>query len=336
MSVRQRLLAFKYAGLIDIMLSSVNKSDLGTMVRERPGLLSDGAMSVVELMLDNARSRSDSHRADQLAAIRQFLSDARSGGVDLAILAIPEMGPLPFQQADNELVIGFLAADSLAAAKTYITDHTVLLTSEYDEALARLADIYRQSDTMQGITLDNARWLFQRCREVGIDAALAERPYLFRYGEPDESDLEGQSRLASDLLQEEGEVARGYTELIVQVPLELTELQEPGTLAMIRYARTGALKDLDVALASWKQVVEHPAYAATPLFFRAAVMSDVGVVLFQRYRTEGRSHDLDDSIEYLQRAVDLQADNSSERLKYTSNLAAALRERAALHGPGDG
>jgi hypothetical protein len=236
----------------------------------------------------------------------------------------------------NQLVNGFLAADTLAAAKRYITEHQVLLTPEYDEVLEVLADANRERDTMQGVILDNARWLFRRCREVGIDAALAERPYLFLYGEPDDSDLEGQSRLASDLLQQEGAVPAGFSELIAQVPNKLLELHDPGTLAMIRYARTGSLQDLNEALAAWTQVLHHRAYVSAPQWFRLDVLSDIGAVLFNRYRMTGDSKDLDRSINYLQRAVDESPNDSPERHTFLSNLSAALRERAALKGGGHG
>lgn len=89
--------ALHYAGPIEIMIGSNNRSGLAVQVRNRPDLLTDDALHAVDMMFDDARAEGDDLRADQLAVIHKFLSDARVDGAESALGAIPECGPLMFQ-----------------------------------------------------------------------------------------------------------------------------------------------------------------------------------------------------------------------------------------------
>ena len=101
-SLRRLRLALKYSGLIDIMLGSITRSGLAEVVRNKPELLEDDALRAVDMMFDNAQGDGDDLRADRLAVLRKFLTDARLNGVDKALAAIPRSGPLPFQGSVSE------------------------------------------------------------------------------------------------------------------------------------------------------------------------------------------------------------------------------------------
>jgi hypothetical protein len=97
---RRFRLAVRYVTPIDIMIGSISRSGLAFMVHKRPDLLDDDALRAVDMMFDNARTDGNDLRADQLAVIRKFLADARVRGVENALAAIPESGPLGFQDPD--------------------------------------------------------------------------------------------------------------------------------------------------------------------------------------------------------------------------------------------
>jgi hypothetical protein len=340
--LRRLRLALRYAALIDIMLGSMTRSGLAVTLRNKPELLTDDAVRAVDMMLDNARRDGNDLRADQLAALRKFLTDARSDGIEAALAAVPERGPLPFQdfatdsislEAADRHVIAFLAIHDVAEAKNYIASRPVLLESEYDTLLATLAETYRRHDEMQGLITEHFRWLLQRCRAVGVDAALAERPHLFPYGS-EVDDLEAQRRLASDLLGHEGGAALSgeLMDQLETIPSDLQELLDEGTLAMMRFAKKNSLTDIDTAIAAWMRMLERPSLASAPAMFQFTLPNDIGTCFFLRYQVSGRSEDLDRSIKYLERAVEATPADFAERATYVSNLAAALRERAALKG----
>ena len=242
---------------------------------------------------------------------------------------------LALQEA-NQVVTQFLAIEDVAAATNFIASHPQVLEKEFDKTLRTLVAVYRVRDETQQMIMENVRGLFRRCREIGVDAALAERAYLFRYGTPDD-DVEGQRKLASELLGQEALLPpEGVSEMLSAIPPEMHEFLDPATLAMMRYARTGAVGDLNDAVAAWTGLLEHPALASAPEFFQLSVLNDLGTVLFLRYQLTSRREDLDRSIEYLQRAVDATPKDFHERPNYVSNLANALRERAALKSGSNG
>lgn len=101
--LRRLRLARTYAGLIEIMVGSVTRSGLAVVLRNKPELLEDDALRAVDMMFDNAQQDGDDRRADQLAVLRKFLMDARLNGVETALAAIPQSGPLPFQDSASEV-----------------------------------------------------------------------------------------------------------------------------------------------------------------------------------------------------------------------------------------
>lgn len=100
--VRRWRLALRYVGLIEIMLGSITRSDLAVVLRNKPELLEDDALRAVDIMFDNAQQRGENRRAEQLAVLRKFLTDARMNGVETALAVIPHSGPFPFQDSASE------------------------------------------------------------------------------------------------------------------------------------------------------------------------------------------------------------------------------------------
>jgi len=100
--LRRLRLAFRYSGLVEIMLGSMTRSGLAVVLSNKPELLDDDALRAIDMMFDNAQQNGDDRRADQLAVLRKFLMDTRLNGLETALAAIPQSGPFPFQDSASE------------------------------------------------------------------------------------------------------------------------------------------------------------------------------------------------------------------------------------------
>src|SRR4029453_18960655 len=94
MFFRRLRLATRYAWMIDMLMQTSSPGQVRATLLQRPELLSDDALYVVEMMMGKARRSGKAERAAGLAVIHRLLTDARRHGVDAAVAAIPPMGPL--------------------------------------------------------------------------------------------------------------------------------------------------------------------------------------------------------------------------------------------------
>ena len=75
-----------------------------------------------------------------------------------------------------DVIQAFVQADTWAASQRIIEAHPELLSDEADQLLGRLVAIARQQGDAQAEgTFTEYRQLLARCRQVGVEAALAER-----------------------------------------------------------------------------------------------------------------------------------------------------------------
>ena len=75
-----------------------------------------------------------------------------------------------------DVIQAFIQADSWAASQRIIEAHPELLSDEADQLLGQLVAIARQQGDAQAEgTFTEYRQLLARCRQVGVQAAFAER-----------------------------------------------------------------------------------------------------------------------------------------------------------------
>jgi hypothetical protein len=75
-----------------------------------------------------------------------------------------------------DIIRAFMQADTWAVSQRIIEAHPELLSEEADQLLGQLVAIARQQDDAQAEgAFSEHRQLLARCRQVGVDAAFAER-----------------------------------------------------------------------------------------------------------------------------------------------------------------
>ena len=75
-----------------------------------------------------------------------------------------------------DVIQTFIQADTWAISQRIIEAHPELLSDEADQLLGQLAAIARQQgDSQAKDTFTEYRQLLAHCRQVGVDAAFAER-----------------------------------------------------------------------------------------------------------------------------------------------------------------
>jgi len=85
------------------------------------------------------------------------------------------MNPLDSVQL-FDVIQAFIQADTWAASQRIVEAHPELLSEEADQLLGHLAALARQQDDAQAKgAFTEHRQLLARCRQVGVEAAFAER-----------------------------------------------------------------------------------------------------------------------------------------------------------------
>jgi hypothetical protein len=121
---------------------------------------------------------------------------------------------------------------------------------------------------------------------------------------------------------------------IARVPL----LAELGNTLGVRYALTGNLTDLDDAISAARGAIEDAESADQPDLTAAEFSRYAGALgglLLLRARVTGLAADLNEAITWLREADRGQLPDAVERARTSTDLAAALRLRAAATGPGE-
>lgn len=76
----------------------------------------------------------------------------------------------------SHVIQTFIQADTWAASQRIIEAHPELLSDEADQLLGQLVSIARQQGDAQAEgTFSEHRQLLARCRQMGVEAAFAER-----------------------------------------------------------------------------------------------------------------------------------------------------------------
>ncbi len=94
-----------------------------------------------------------------------------------------------------------------------------------------------------------------------------------------------------------------------------------------RYQRSGAMAELEEALARWDALLAYPDTASAPSDFRASVLNETGMALGLRFQAAGREADLNRALDLWQQAVATTPADSPNRCNRTNNLGSGLMRR---------
>ena len=188
---------------------------------------------------------------------------------------------------------------SLGEIQQILEQHPELLAKDAEIVLDQLITVVRQrseSDRLE--KLEQFQSLLKRCREVGVEEALIEVA--------DTSDVIIPSRFRFDI------------ELIAQIT-QLSELRGRSDLQ-------------DQIIAAWRNILNHPDFASSPLPFRADVLNGAGTDYLMRYRSKGTLEDLDTALSLMQQALKLAAPKSIESIPILNNLGLGFSDRYSHTG----
>ena len=110
-------------------------------------------------------------------------------------------------------------------------------------------------------------------------------------------------------------------------------LAEHSTVFGLRYALTGDLADLDSAVTAVRAAIADTTPAGAAVSARPRYATALGSLLLRRARANGSAADLDEAIEWLREPDGSQRLEGAERARIRTNLATALRLRAAAGEP---
>ncbi len=116
------------------------------------------------------------------------------------------------------------------------------------------------------------------------------------------------------------------------MPQEIQDDQHKATEAKDRYTSTGDAGDVDIAVAAWQRVINHPAFSRTPQDFQQAALNHFGVSLLNRYTTTHNREDLDKALDVLQDSVERTLPDSSYLADRLGSLAQGLMALYDLTG----
>ena len=173
----------------------------------------------------------------------------------------------------------FITADTWAGSRRVVEEHPELLTDEADALMGQLIEgVLAQGNTDAARVFEEHRALLHRCREVGLEAAFAEK-----------TGARGAQR---------AEVRTG-----IAVPPEFHDDLRRAQEAGARYRRTGDRQALDDAAAAWQRIWNHPSFNAAPSSFRLAALNDGAGVFWRRYWARGGIDDLSVALRCWEQAV---------------------------------
>ncbi len=103
-------------------------------------------------------------------------------------------------------------------------------------------------------------------------------------------------------------------------------------VAQKRFAETGSLPELKLAIEAWETILRHPSFATTEEWFRPAVFDDAGSAYLRHYQATEQSADLDRAAFLFNRALELTPADSPKLMGVLNNLGVCLREQYLLKG----
>jgi CHAT domain-containing protein len=253
----------------------------------------------------------------------------------------------------------FIQANTWLDSRRIVEKHPELLSDKAQVLLEQLANVAAQQKD------ENTRQLFeehcnllQRCRELGIVQAFAEK-----MGVPPDAveGIEALAQMPPELREVLQELAQSGAEIRtpedlqrvlesrpdlrarlekampqakngLAIPPEFAQDIQQAQQAEQRYRQTGERNWLDQAVNAWRRIFEHPSFGQAPERFRLAVFNNAGGVFLRRYWRNGDIQDLNLALNLWQQAVAATPPDSPDRPSRLNNLGNGLRDRYARTG----
>jgi CHAT domain-containing protein len=263
---------------------------------------------------------------------------------------IPAVPPLV------EALDAFISARSWMASYRQVQAHPELLS---DEALAFLEQAITaaqaQGNSNAVAIYTEHRDLLRRCREIGTQAAFAEKlgvPVEQLQGREDFSHLPPEVQAVLAELAREGPItspeelerrlaARPDLRERLERPVAPSGPPVPPVFAAWvaearhserRFLQTGDRSALTMAVEAWNKIVGHAEFGAAPPDFQLATLNNAGGTFLRRYWAQGRVTDLDRALELWSEAVQTTPPDSPDRPSILTNLGTGLSDRYARSG----
>ena len=194
----------------------------------------------------------------------------------------------------------FITANTWDASQRIVEEHPELLSDEADGLLVRYIQMAEaQGNQKARAVFEEHRALLRRCREIGVEAAFAEK------------------------------TGGGGG---VSIPAAFREDVRLAKEAEARYQRTSDPADLGEACAAWERIWAHPGFATAEAAFRLAALNDGAGAFLRRYQRLGELGDLERAIGHLEEAVAGTPPGSPDLPGWLNNLGAGLSARYGRTG----
>jgi CHAT domain-containing protein/tetratricopeptide (TPR) repeat protein len=194
----------------------------------------------------------------------------------------------------------FGEADTWSASYLVVQEHPELLGEEADSLLVEIA--LAQSGEGARQTIEEHRVFLRRCREVGVEAAYAEK----------RSAIHDAKQAA--------------------VPPELAQDLRQASEAEAQFSHTSDIVALDAACAAWGRIWAHPAFESAALAFRLASLNDGAVSFLSRYWYTRNVRNLEVALSKWEEAVTAAPPGSPEKASILGNLGNGLLARYGRSG----
>ncbi|RMF27571.1 MAG: hypothetical protein D6759_17425, partial [Chloroflexi bacterium] len=263
----------------DLAASLLDRALRGEQIALTPDQLTPELAAAMRALAENETGQRAEAARQLAAALEQALSRVQAG----------QTGPL------LHTLNAFITANTWPASQQIVEQHPELLSHEADRLMGDLIDA--QDDDGARQMLQEHRTLLRRCREIGVDAAFAEKT--------------GGGFTVPDRFRSDWDEAQAHVQ---------------------HYLRTGDPTALDRAAAAWNRILDHPAFPQTEEPFRLAAMNNAGGVFLRRYWARGRPEDLNRALQLWQQAVAATPEGSPDLPSILNNLGNGLRDRFARTG----
>jgi CHAT domain-containing protein/cytochrome c peroxidase len=265
-------------------------------------------------------------------------------------------------------IFAFVQARNWDESRRVAEEHPELLTDEADELMGHLVEAaHTQGDKNGERILEEHRALLRRCKELGAEAAFAEKTGTSGQsfppeGVPEEArqfleamatlspeqresleDVFAQVRAAGVSSPEEVEaffdahpdLRAALEEALsdtaggtgISIPPEFREALRRSQEALQRYLRTSDQTALDDAATAWDHILHHAAFTSAPERFQLTALNEAGRVFLRRYWAGGHLDDLNQSLTCWLQAVQRMPPDSPDLPFVLNNLGAGLRDR---------
>ena len=259
----------------------------------------------------------------------------------------------------SEITRAFLetASSHWPVSYLYAKKHPELLRDEVDFILQNLTMTAKaMNDAFSARTFEGHRELLQRCREIGVEEAYAEKlgmslqelnAYVTRETMPAEvrEVIDELLSVAPDNLTEEiwSQLLLEHPDLYQRLVVaeRLAEVEEPippelqKRLAQAFMAEHGAqTHPMDTAieqvLDSWMSIYRQSDFSSAPDSVQVSVLDGIAKALSQRYDVYKHPADLDDAIRYWNETIELTSPDSPKRPQLLSSMSDCLSRRYEL------